>query len=122
MKAKSKQRPSPALRNKKGVKRDMTIQSRVTAKEKALAIATFGKSLSRAIREFVCGQPVTQPSVLNNEDRREIMHALHALFVVTESIYASAEIGDTETVIQLRKTQIENFKHLIILCSSSFSN
>lgn len=121
MKAKSKPLPSPALRNKKGDKRDKTIQSRVTAKEKAIALAKFGKSLSRVIRAFVCGQTIAEPSILNDEVRREIMQALHALFVVSERMYCSAEIGDTETVIKLRVTQIENFKHLTLLCFSIFS-
>lgn len=121
MKAKSKQQQSPALRSKNGDPRDFTIQCRVTAKEKALAIAKFGKSLSRVIRAFVCGQTIAEPSILNDEVRREIMQALHALFVVSELMYCSAEIGDTETLKKLRKTQIDNFKHLVTLCFSSFS-
>jgi hypothetical protein len=116
MKSKDKQRQSPPLRNKKGNRRECTIQCRVTKQE-----TKHGKNLSRVIRATACGGPLPKSTALNKHQMREIMHALHAHYVETERMYNLALLGLTEEVSVCRKDLEKTYKYLTMLCISDFS-
>jgi len=118
---KPKQKKSPPLRSKNGTRRDKFIQFRVSITEKKHAQKAFGKQLGRAIRAFLCGQVDPEPCIMDDQDRRFLMQALHAHYMINERIHSYLGRGDRDAAMQLRSEQNETFKHLAKICFTNFS-
>lgn len=118
---KKKAQKMPPLRSKDGIKRDEFIQFRVSSAEKKYATETFRRRLGHALRAFLLGHPVPEPSHMEDDDKCQLIHALHAQYMVNERVFTCIELGDIDGAKQLRSEQNQTFKHLFKLCYSNFS-
>lgn len=118
---KKKAQKMPPLRSENGIKLDQFIQFRVSSAQKKDATETFGRWLGRALRAFLCGQAIPQRCIMDDPDRRLLVQALHAHYMINERINSCLELGDLDAAKKLRSQQNETFKHLTKLCYSNFS-
>lgn len=111
----------PRGRNRKGVKRDKAIQIRVSQEEHRGIRATHGRGAPAVARAFLLGEPMLRRAALQDDGKRQVIHALHGHSIELKRTRFMATKAEPADLLAQLDNQERTLTHLLRVCFSSFS-
>jgi hypothetical protein len=116
---KSELKKRPPLRNRNGKKRGKVIQIRLTEEEFRAIRAAWGRRAAAVARMCLLGHEPPPRAVLEAEDARKMIHALHAFFVAAEKTRNWIRRNGADEAKAALATEDQAFDHLARVCYSN---
>lgn len=109
----------PPLRNRNGKKRGKVIQIRLTEEEFRAIRAAWGRRVAAVARMCLLGHEPPPRAVLEAEDARKMIYALHALFVAAEKTRNWIRLNGANEAMAALAMEDQAFNQLARVCYSN---